>query len=68
MGKGSYASAAGQFFRNTPDCQLMATLHLDIHMNVDKKLLDMNDTYLIGRVSHGQAFSAPVAWAGGDER
>jgi hypothetical protein len=34
-------------------------------MNVDKKLLDMNDTYLIERVPHGQAFSAPVAWAGG---
>lgn len=67
MGKESYASA-GQF-RDKSGCQLlMATLHLDIHMNVDKKLHDMNDTYLIERVSHGQAFSAPVAWAGGNEQ
>jgi len=66
MGKESYASA-GQF-RDTPDCQLMAALHLDIHMNVDKKLHDMNDTYLIERVPHGQVFSAPIAWAGGNEQ
>lgn len=46
----------------------MGTLHLDIPMNVDKKLHDMNDTYLIVRVPHGQAFSVPVAWAGGDEQ
>lgn len=46
----------------------MTTPHLDTHMNVDKKLYDMNDTYLIEWAPCGQTFSTFVAWTVRGER
>ncbi len=39
----------------------MTTPHLDTHMNVDKKLYDMNDTNLIDWTPRGQTFFTFVA-------
>lgn len=51
----------GLRIREIPDCRSMTTPHLDTHMNVDKKLYDMNDTNLIDWTPRGQTFFTFVA-------
>jgi hypothetical protein len=46
----------------------MVTPHSDTYMNTNKKLYDMNDTYLIEEALRCQTFSTFVAWTVWDER
>ncbi len=67
MGKGTYAGA-GLRHPDTPGRGVLATLHPDTYMNANKKLHDMDYTYLIESAPGYQAASLPGVRAKGDER